>query len=167
MESSKIISIAERKTGEKNKTAQLSSFGISSLILISDIIWFVIRRNRYSNVGWWEIVILVVSGLFFIFSLLGLMFSSSNANFNKKVSDKPLIAFDTDKNVFIVQSFVEFKEKEFAKDDVKSITINPETDEVTLNYVNNDKEKTLIVGYTDYRLEKEINDLINKYKIEE
>jgi len=78
----------------------------------------------------------------------------------------PLIAYDNDKLVFIVQSFIEMKEKEFDRNVVNSVKINSETDEATLNYLKNDKEQSLIIGYADYHLEKEINESILKYKQE-
>ena len=164
MENNKIISLAPRKSGERSKKNQLYSVGISFIILASDLVWFFIRRSRSYQVAWWEIVILVISGLFLLFSLLGLLFTSSNNKFNKKIANEPLIAYDTEKKVFIVQSFIEMKAQEFERGIVKSISISPESDEATLNYTKDGKEKTLIIGYATYESQNEINDLINKYK---
>lgn len=166
MENNNIIGIAPRKSGEKSKKSQLSSTGVAILILVSDVIWFIIRRGRETPVSWWEILVLVVSGVFLLFSLLGLLFASSNNKFNAKVANEPIIAYNTDKKVFIVQSFIEMKSVEFDKESVDSISIKPETDEVTLNYTKDNKKKTLIIGYADYHLENEINEAINKYKAE-
>ena len=161
MENNKIISLASRKSGERSKKNQLYSVGISFIILASDLVWFFMRRSRSYQVAWWEVVILVISGLF---SLLGLLFASSNNKFNKKIANEPLIAYDTEKKVFIVQSFIEMKAQEFERGIVKSISISPGSDEATLNYTKDGKEKTLIIGYATYESQNEINDLINKYK---
>ena len=159
-----IISLAERRNAEKSNKAAFSSLGVSTLILASDLIWFFVRRTRYDSVKWWEIMFLVISGTFFFFSLLGILFSKSTAKFNAKVANEPLIAFDKTKDVFIVESFVEFKKVEFRKEDVLSVKINPETDEATLNYTKNGKNKTLNIGYADYTLESSINNSITEYK---
>lgn len=161
-----IINLAPRITGERSKTKRLSSLGVSALVLVSDIGWFLYRRSTSNAVLWWEIVLMVISSIFVLFSLLGLMFTASNNKFSQKVADVPLIAYDNDKLVFIVQNFIEMKEKEFDRNVVNSVKINPETDEATLNYLKNGKEQSLIIGYADYHLEKEINESILKYKQE-
>lgn len=161
-----IINLAPRITGERSKTKRLSSLGVSALVLVSDIGWFLYRRSTSNAVLWWEIVLMVIPSIFVLFSLLGLMFTASNNKFSQKVVDVPLIAYDNDKLVFIVQSFIEMKEKEFDRNVVNSVKINPETDEATLNYLKNGKEQSLIIGYADYHLEKEINESILKYKQE-
>ena len=161
-----IINLASRITGERSKTKRLSSLGVSALVLVSDIGWFLYRRSTSNAVLWWEIVLMVISSIFVLFSLLGLMFTASNNKFSQKVADVPLIAYDNDKLVFIVQSFIEMKEKKFDRNVVNSVKINPETDEATLNYLKNGKEQSLIIGYADYHLEKEINESILKCKQE-
>ena len=160
----RLIAIAPRKSGEKSKTKRLSSLGVSALILVSDLGWFGIRRSSAAQVGWWEIVILVISSIFFVLSLLGYMFTSSNNKYNKKIVNEPLIAYDSEKMTFVVQSFIEMKQMEFDRNIVDTVKINPENDEATLQYYKNDKEKILTIGYADFKLEKEINDSIKKYK---
>lgn len=164
MENENIAILAPRKNGEKSKKTSLSSLGLSTLVLLSDVIWFIVRRLRYDSVGWWEILFLVISGTFFFFSLIGLWFSSSSSKFSKKIEDEPLIAFDTIKNVFIVQSFYEFKAVELKKEDVISIKINPENDEAILNYLKDGKAKILNIGFGDPNIENELNSKIMKYK---
>ena len=159
-----VINLAPRVTGEKSKSKRLSSLGVSALVLVSDLGWFLYRRSTSNAVLWWEILFIVISSIFVLFSLLGLMFTASNNKFSQRVADEPLIAYDNDKMVFIVQSFIEMKEKEFDRNIVNSVKINPETDEATLNYLKNDKEQSLVIGYADYHLEKEINNSIAKYK---
>jgi hypothetical protein len=99
-----------------------------------------------------------------VFSALGVLFARSNSKFNKKIENEPLISFDTKRLVFLVESFIEYKVKEFDKDSVESISINPESDEVTLHYIEKEKKKDLNIGYADYRLEHDINEQINQYK---
>ena len=159
-----VIGLAPRKTGEKSKAKRLSSFGVSTLILASDIVWFSIRRVNGNPVGWWEILILVLSSIFFLFGLLDLLFTTSNNKFNDRVRDEPLISYDNQRMVFIVQSFVEMKAKEFDRNIVNSVKINPDTDEATLKYLKNNKEQSLNIGYAEYSLEKDINESIEKCK---
>lgn len=166
MENTNIISIADRVSAEKDTKKGCLSSAVSLLILASDIIWFSVRRTYGRPVEWWEILILVISGLFLLFSLFGLMFTSYNNSFNKKIINEPLISYDSEKKVFLVYSFIDMKLKEFSRDDIKSVSINVETDEVTLKYKKNDKDKTLSIGYADFHLERSINDSILKYKNE-
>ena len=160
----RLFVIAPRKTGEKSKARRLSSLGVSALILASDIGWFSYRRTYIPSVQWWEIVILAVSGIFFFLTLLGYWFTSSNNKFNQKVANEPLIAYDSEKMTFIVQSFIEMKQKEFDRNVVNSVKINPDNDEATLQYYKNDKELSLSIGYADCELENTINASIEKYK---
>lgn len=166
MENNNLIGLAPRKNADKSKKSQLSTAGVSFLILVADIVWFVVRRSRGYSVGWWEIVIIAISGTFLLFSLLGLMFTASNNKFSNKVANEPIIAYNTEKHVFVVQSFIEMKAVEFDRNTVESISIKSETDEATLNYTKDGKKKTLNIGYADYRLQNEINEAINKYKSE-
>lgn len=159
-----VINLAHRTSGEKNKNKALTSVGISAFILLSDIAWFFYRRTRYGAVQWWEILFIVVSSTFLFFSLIGLLFTSSNNKYNNKISNVPLISYNKDKQVFIVQSFYEMKEVELKRDDVLSIRINMETNEAMLSYLEKGVEKILNIGYGNYQEESKINDLINKYK---
>ena len=167
MEKTNIVGLAERVSADKDTKKGWTSSAVSLLVLSSDIVWFSVRRNLGYNVEWWEILILVISGLFLLFSLLGLLFTRYNNNFNKKIINEPLISYDSNKKSFIVYSFIEMKQKEFDRNDIKSVSINVETDEVTLKYQKNGKDKTLNIGYADYHLERSINDSIIKYKNEE
>ena len=160
----RLIAIAPRKSGEKSKTKRLSSLGVSALILVSDLGWFGIRRSLSAQVGWWEILILVISSVFFVLSLLGYMYTSSNNKYNQKIANEPLISYDSEKMTFVVQNFIEMKQMEFDRNVVNSVIINPENDEATLQYIKNDKGKTLSIGFADFKLEKGINDSIEKYK---
>jgi len=164
MQGENIIGLASRKSAEKNKKNEYYWFSTSTLFLLSDIVWFIVRRNKGYGTGWWEILILSISGVFFLFSALGVLFARSNSKFNKKIENEPLISFDTKKMVFLVESFIEYKVKELDKDSVESISINPESDEVTLHYIEKEKKKDLNIGYADYRLEHDINEQINQYK---
>lgn len=159
-----VINLAHRTSGEKNKNKALTSVGISTFILLSDIAWFFYRRTRYGAVQWWEILFIIVSSTFLFFSLIGLLFTSSNNKYNNKISNVPLISYNKDKQVFIVQSFYEMKEVELKRDDVLSIRINMETNEAMLSYLEKGVEKILNIGYGNYQEESKINDLINKYK---
>ena len=159
-----VINLAHRTSGEKNKNKALTSVGISTFILLSDIAWFFYRRTRYGAVQWWEILFIIVSSTFLFFSLIGLLFTSSNNKYNNKISNVPLISYNKDKQVFIVQSFYEMKEVELNRDDVLSIRINMETNEAMLSYLEKGVEKILNIGYGNYQEESKINDLINKYK---
>ena len=159
-----VINLAHRTSGEKNKNKALTSVGISTFILLSDIAWFFYRRTRYGAVQWWEILFIIVSSTFLFFSLIGLLFTSSNNKYNNKISNVPLISYNKDKQVFIVQSFYEMKEVELKRDDVLSIRINMETNEAMLSYLEKGVEKILNIGYGNYQEESRINDLINKYK---
>ena len=151
MQGENIIGLASRKSAEKNKKNEYYWLSTSTLFLLSDIVWFIVRRNKGYGTGWWEILILSISGIFFVFSALGVLFARSNS-------------FDTKRLVFLVESFIEYKVKEFDKDSVESISINPESDEVTLHYIEKEKKKDLNIGYADYRLEHDINEQINQYK---
>ena len=159
-----VINLANRTSGEKNKNKALGSVGISTFILVSDIAWFFYRRTRYGAVRWWEILFLVISSLFLLFSLIGLLFTSSNNKYNNKISNVPLIAYNKNKEVFVVQSFYEMKEIELKKEDVLSIKIDMETNEAILSYLDKGVEKILNIGYGDFQAETRINNLINKYK---
>ncbi len=157
--------LAQRKSGERSMKKAYSSIAGTTIVLAFDIVWFLIRRQRYAKISWWEIVLLVVSSICFLFSLLSLIFTASNNKFNTKVKDEPLIAFDKAKKAFIVQSFIEMKQLELQKDDVIGVSINGDSDEVTLRYLRNGKEKTVNIGFADSSLELDINSKIANCKV--
>ena len=64
-----IIIISGRESAKKNISASLSSFGVFTLFLLIDIIFYV--KDKYT----WELVILIISAVLAGFSLLGLLFT--------------------------------------------------------------------------------------------
>ena len=44
-----------------------------------------LSMNNGYGTGWWEILILSISGIFFLFSAQGVLFARSNRKFNKKI----------------------------------------------------------------------------------
>jgi len=165
MENNNIIVIATRTSIQKSRKSNFEFLGFSALVFASDLIWFLIRKNKYGTSTWWDITFLVISSILLGFALLGLLFSAGNKGFDKKVSNTPLIAFDTEKNKFIVQSYYDQKELLINPNDMVSVSISDSSDEVTLSYKENGKDKTTLIGYTNKYMETEINNKINEYKI--
>ena len=152
-----VIIISGRESAKKNISAALSSFGVFTLFLLIDIIFYV--KDKYT----WELVILIISAVLAGFSLLGLLFSWSNYGYAKKVLAEPLITFDTNQKTFGVIDFIYRKNVQLNRDDVIEIKIS-DNGEAHLWYNKNSKKTSMFIGYSDKNKEEIINNEIAKYK---
>ena len=153
-----VIVIARRESAQNSMMGALSSFGLFTIFLLIDVIFYI--RDRYV----WELVILIISAVLAGFSLLGLLFSWSNYSYAKKVIDKPLITFDQNKNVFIVIDAIYHKDVEIDKNDVIEVKIS-DKGETYLWYNKNNKKTSMFIGYSAKSNEDIINNEISKYKM--
>ncbi len=152
-----LIIIAKREDAKKNIYGALSTFGLFTVFLIMDIIFYM--RDK----AVWELVLLIISIVLEVFATLGLLFSWSNFKFAKKILNTPLITYDEDKKSFIVTDCIIHKEMEISKDDVIEVKISDEGESYI--WYNKDSKKTsTFIGYSNKGSEDLINNEVQKYK---
>ena len=152
-----IIVVAKRESAQKSIAGALSTFGLFTIFLLFDIVFYV--RDKYT----WELVLLIISAVLAGLALLGLLFAWDNYNFAKKIIDKPLITFDENNKKFGVIDCISHKDVEVAKDDVIEIKIG-DKGESYLWYNKNSKKTSMFIGYSNKSSEDLINNEVSKYK---
>lgn len=152
-----LIIIAKRESAQKNITGALSTFCLFSVFLIFDIIFYI--RDKYT----WELVLLIISAILDGFALLALLFAWSNYGYAKRILDKPLILFDSNKNVFLVNDSIFHKDVEVLKDDVIEVRIS-DNGETYLWYKKESKKTSMFIGYSTKESQDLINNELQKYK---
>ncbi len=151
------IVVARRESAQRSITGSLSTFGLFTLFLIIDIIFYV--KDKYV----WELVLMIISAVLAGFALIGLLFAWSNYGYAKKIIDKPLITFDEEKKVFNVIDCISHKNVEISKDDVLEVKIS-DKGESYLWYSKDSKKKSIFIGYSYKSSEDLINNEMLKYK---
>ncbi len=152
-----VIVIAKRESAQKSISGALSTFGLFTVFLIFDIVFYV--RDGYT----WELVLLIISAVLAGLALLGLLFAWSNYGYAKKIIDKPLITFDEEKKVFIVTDCIFHNDIEINKDDVIDVKIS-DKGESYLWYNKESKKSSIFIGYSRKSSEDLINNELQKYK---
>lgn len=152
-----VIVVAKRESAQRSMTGALSSFGLFTVFLIFDIVFYV--KDKYT----WELVLLIISAILAGLSLLGLLFAWSNFSYAKKVIDKPLITFNSDTNTFKVIDCIFHKEVEIKKEDVIEVKIS-DKGESYLWYNKESKKTSMFIGYSYKSSEDLINNEMLKYK---
>ena len=152
-----VIVVAKRESAQRSIMGALSTFGLFTVFLIFDIIFYI--RDGYT----WEYVLLIISAVLDGLALLGLLFAISNFSYAKKILNKPLISFDEDKKVFIVTDCIFHKDIEIEKDDVIEIKIS-EKGESYLWHNKNSKKTSTFIGYSDISHQDVINNELSRYK---
>jgi hypothetical protein len=152
-----VVVVAKRENAQRSIMGALSTFGLFTVFLIFDIIFYI--RDKYT----WELVLLIISAILAGLALLGLLFAISNFRYAKKILNKPLISFDEDKKVFIVTDCIIHKDIEIEKDDVIEIKIG-EKGESYLWHNKNSKKTSMFIGYSNKSSEDLINNELAKYK---
>ncbi len=152
-----VVVVAKRESAQKSITGALSTFGLFTVFLAFDILFYV--RDRYT----WELVLLIISAVLDAFALLGLLFAWSNLSYSKKVIDEPLITFDSEKNTFNVIDCIFHNNVEIPKDDVIEVKIG-DKGESYLWYNKESKKTSMFIGYSNKSSEDLINNEMLKYK---
>ena len=152
-----VVVVAKRESAKRNMTGALSTFGLFSVFLAFDILFYV--RDRYT----WELVLLIISAILEGFALIGLLFAWSNLSYSKKIINEPLIIFDRDKNTFIVIDCILHKNVEIPKNDVVEVKIADKGD-AYLWYNKDSKKTSMFIGYSNKSSEDLINNEMLKYK---
>jgi len=152
-----VVVVAKRESAQKNITGALSTFGLFTVFLAFDILFYV--RDRYS----WELVLLIISAILDAFALIGLLFAWSNLSYSKKIIDEPLITFDSEKNTFNVIDCIFHNNVEIPKDDVIEVKIG-DKGESYLWYNKESKKTSMFIGYSNKSSEDLINNEMLKYK---
>ena len=154
---SNIIVVAKRESAQRSITGALSTFGLFTVFLIFDIVFYI--KDRYV----WELVLLIISAVLAILSLLGLLFAWSKFRYAKKVRDKPLITFNSENNTFGVIDCIFHKEVDIRKDSVIEVKIS-DRGESYLWYNKESKKTSMFIGYSYKTSEDLINNEMLKYK---
>lgn len=157
-----IIIIADRKSAKNGLRASLSSFGISLIIFVVDLIFHIIRTNNKTEQPW-ELVIFIISCVFLGLSTLALLFNYSNYKTNNKLINTPLLSYDNSTNELIYYDFAENKEKRILIDKFVSFEILDTNDEAYLKFMENEKNKSTFIGYSSKDNESNINEKIKQY----
>lgn len=153
----KVVVVAKRESAQKSITGALSTFGLFTVFLAFDILFYV--RDRYT----WELVLLIISAILDGFAIIGLLFAWSNLSYSKKVIDEPLITFDSEKNTFNVIDCIFHNNVEIPKDDVIEVKIG-DKGESYLWYNKESKKTSMFIGYSNKSSEDLINNEMLKYK---
>ena len=153
----KVVVVAKRESAQKSITGALSTFGLFTVFLAFDILFYV--RDRYT----WELVLLIISAILDGFAIIGLLFAWSNLSYSKKVIDEPLITFDSEKNTFNVIDCIFHNNVEIPKDDVIEVKIG-DKGESYLWYNKESKKSSMFIGYSNKSSEDLINNEMLKYK---
>jgi len=153
----KVVVVAKRESAQKSITGALSTFGLFTVFLAFDILFYV--RDRYT----WELVLLIISAILDAFALIGLLFAWSNLSYSKKIIDEPLITFDSEKNTFNVIDCIFHNNVEIPKDDVIEVKIG-DKGESYLWYNKESKKTSMFIGYSNKSSEDLINNEMLKYK---
>ena len=151
------IIIARRESAQKNILGALSTFGLFTIFLVIDVIFYI--RDKHT----WELVVLIISAVLAGFALLGLLFAWSNYGYAKKIINIPLITFDESKNAFMVMDSIYHKEMAIDKNDVIEVKIS-DKGESYLWYNKNNKKTSMFIGYSNKGSEELINNEMLKYK---
>ena len=152
-----VVVVAKRESAQRSITGALSTFGLFTVFLAFDILFYV--RDRYT----WELVLLIISAILDAFALLGLLFAWSNLSYSKKIIDEPLITFDSEKNTFNVIDCIFHNNVEIPKDDVIEVKIG-DKGESYLWYNKESKKTSMFIGYSNKSSEDLINNEMLKYK---
>jgi len=152
-----VVVVAKRESTQRSINGALSTFGLFTVFLAFDILFYV--RDRYT----WELVLLIISAILDAFALLGLLFAWSNLSYSKKVIDEPLITFDSEKNTFNVIDCIFHNNVEIPKDDVIEVKIG-DKGESYLWYKKESKKTSMFIGYSNKSSEDLINNEMLKYK---
>lgn len=152
-----VIVVAKRDSAQKSIAGALSTFGLFTVFLVFDIVFYV--RDKYT----WELVLLIISAVLAFLALLGLLFAWSNYSYAKKIIDKPLITFDEEKNTFTVTDCILHKDVEINKDDVIEVKIG-DKGESFLWHSKKAKKTSTFIGYSRKSSEDLINNELLKYK---
>ncbi len=152
-----VVVVAKRESAQKSITGALSTFGLFTVFLAFDILFYV--RDRYT----WELVLLIISAILDAFALIGLLFAWSNLSYSKKIIDEPLITFDSEKNTFNVIDCIIHNNVEIPKDDVIEVKIG-DKGESYLWYNKESKKTSMFIGYSNKSSEDLINNEMLKYK---
>ncbi len=152
-----LIVIAKKEDAKRNIYGALSTFGLFTVFLVMDIIFYV--RDKAT----WQFVLLIISAVLEGLAVLGLLFAWSNFNYAKKVIDTPLISFDKNNNTFIVTDCIFKKESTINKDDIIEVKI-ADKGETYLWYNKESKKTSMFIGYSSKGREDLINNEIQKYK---
>ena len=152
-----VVVVAKRESAQRSIMGALSTFGLFTVFLIFDIIFYI--RDKYT----WELVLLIISAILAGLALLGLLFAWGNYSYAKKIIDKPLITFDENEKKFGVIDCIFHKGVEVAKDDVIEIKIG-DKGESYLWYNKDSKKTSMFIGYSNKSSEDLINNELAKYK---
>ena len=152
-----VVVVAKRESAQRSIMGALSTFGLFTVFLIFDIIFYI--RDKYT----WELVLLIISAILAGLALLGLLFVWGNYSYAKKIIDKPLITFDENEKKFGVIDCIFHKGVEVAKDDVIEIKIG-DKGESYLWYNKDSKKTSMFIGYSNKSSEDLINNELAKYK---
>lgn len=152
-----VIVVAKRENAKKNITGALSTFGLFSVFLIFDIVFYI--RDKYT----WELVLLIISAILAFFALLGLLFAWSNYGYAKKIIEEPLITFDSNQKTFGVIDCIFHKNNQIKREDAIEVKIT-DSGETYLWYHREDKKSSMFIGYSDKANEEFINNELAKYK---
>ena len=72
-----VVVVAKRESAQRSIMGALSTFGLFTVFLIFDIIFYI--RDKYT----WELVLLIISAILAGLALLGLLFAWSNYSYAK------------------------------------------------------------------------------------
>lgn len=158
------IEIGKRDVSKKSLYGTQIGLLVTGVIFFSDLIIYLIRKNN-GHAGVVDLVLFIISAVLFGLSLIGLLFSYSNYRANKKSAGRPLLAFDEEKDAFIVYDLSFNEERIIPNGNLLDIAFNgEELGDVTIHYLSDKNKKEFAdIGIASKSQEVEVKNKINQY----
>ncbi len=163
MEENRIITLGKRERGTKRFWLSILCVVIIAGLFAGDLYFYITAKEMWNIVGLWILAAIL------LISVMGTGYVLSAYLYTNKIADTPLVAYDTQKEEFIVYSFLTHKEIRIKKEDAQMVKV-ADTGEAFMWRKQNGKTRITHIGYafsgTEQLINKKIKD-VKENKIEE